>query len=271
MRIFSATLRKLVRRPATWVTLGLMVGLLALILLVLAVTTREGPAGIRRPMELLLFTFPTAYLFILEFILSLGGLLSVLYAASVAGSEWGWGTLKAAVARGESRWRYTLATFAAVAVVLGAGIAVAYTLGVGLDLLAGRIAGVDSGNLGDATVLGKLPEQMVRTWLVIVEQAAIGFAIATVARSQLAGIGVGIGLYFGEQFATIFLPVQVRYLPFHAANAAVDLGAAAGGAATRGAGTGALTPEEALLVVAAWLIGALLLSCLFTDRSEIPG
>jgi ABC-2 type transport system permease protein len=277
MRIFVATLRKLVRRPATWVTLGLMVGLLALILIVLSVTIRGVPGGTRRLTELLLLTFPTAYLFILSFILLLGGLLSVLYAASVAGSEWGWGTLKAAVARGESRWRYTLASFAAVAVLLGAGILVAYTLGVGLDLLAGRIAGVDSGSMGDSAVLQKLPEQMGRTWLVIVEQAAIGFAIATVARSQLAGIGVGIGLYFGEQFATIFLPDQVRYLPFHVANAAVDLGAAASGAGGGAAGgaaaaaAGALTADEALALVVAWLIGALLVSCLFTDRSEIPG
>ena len=44
----------------------------------------------------------------------------------------------------------------------------------------------------------------------------IGFAVATLARSQLAGIGVGIALYFGEAFASIFLPDIVKYLPFAA-------------------------------------------------------
>ena len=53
------------------------------------------------------------------------------------------------------------------------------------------------------------------------EQGALGFAIATLARSQLAGIGVGIGVYFGEQFASIFLPDIVKYLPFNAASAVV--------------------------------------------------
>ena len=53
------------------------------------------------------------------------------------------------------------------------------------------------------------------------EQATIGFAIATFARSQLAGLGAGIALYFVEQFSTLFLPDIVRYLPFHVASSAL--------------------------------------------------
>ena len=52
-------------------------------------------------------TFPGAYELVLALILGIGGLLAVTYGAAIAGSEWGWGTLKAAVARGESRSRYT--------------------------------------------------------------------------------------------------------------------------------------------------------------------
>ena len=57
---------------------------------------------------LLLVTFPGAYTLIISFILGLGGLFAVIYGAAVAGSEWTWGTLKSAVARGESRSRYQL-------------------------------------------------------------------------------------------------------------------------------------------------------------------
>ena len=56
--------------------------------------------------------FPGAYDLILSFILGLGGLFAVIYGAAIAGSEWSWGTLKNAVARGESRSRYMLRTFA---------------------------------------------------------------------------------------------------------------------------------------------------------------
>ena len=111
MRLFIAGLRKLMRRPATWVTLALgrPVG----------VDHGGGRddggqwqpgagwrAGRRR--ALLLVTFPGAYTIILFFLLGLGGLFAVLYGAAIAGSEWNWGTLKSAVARGESRCRYVL-------------------------------------------------------------------------------------------------------------------------------------------------------------------
>ena len=108
----------------------------------------------------------------------------------------------------------------------------------------------------------------------MVEQGALGFAIATLARSQLAGIGVGIAVYFGEQFATIFLPDVVKYMPFHAASDVVQGsggGGGFGGGGEGGPAIAALDPNTALLVVAAWLIGALVVTALFTERAEISG
>ena len=97
----------------------------------------------------------------------------------------------------------------------------------------------------------------------------LGFAIATLARSQLAGVGVGIAVYFGEQFATIFLPDVVKYLPFHAATAVV---ATAGGDGEFGGGAqlARLDPNSALLVVAAWLLIALVVTALFTGAPRSP-
>ena len=67
-------------------------------------------------------TFPGAYDLILSFMFGLGGLFAVIYGAAIAGSEWTWGTLKTSVVRGESRSRYLLTTFAAIAVVLAVGL-----------------------------------------------------------------------------------------------------------------------------------------------------
>ena len=55
---------------------------------------------------------------------------------------------------------------------------------------------------------------------------AIGLAIATLARGQLAGIGAGIAFYFGETFATIFVLDIVKYMPFAVTRASVAFGAA---------------------------------------------
>jgi hypothetical protein len=72
MRIFVASLRKLVRRPATFVTFGLLVGLLALIILAVSATAGQSDDEDSRT-ALLLVTFPVAYTFIVSFILGLGG------------------------------------------------------------------------------------------------------------------------------------------------------------------------------------------------------
>jgi ABC-2 type transport system permease protein len=270
MRLFLAGLRKLVRRPATYVTFGLLVGLLALILIAVGATAGRQAANGDGREALLLLTFPGAYTLILSFILGLGGLFAVIYGAAVAGSEWTWGTLKSAVARGESRSRYQLLSFAAIAIMVGLGLVLALAAGVAVAVVGAGLGGVSTAGLGDAATLGTIPELLGRGWLAIVEEGALGFAIATLARSQLAGIGAGIAVYFGEQFAGIFLPDIVKYLPFNAANAVVATGGD-GGFGGGGATLPRLEPDVAMVVVGAWLVGALVVSALFTERAEISG
>jgi hypothetical protein len=270
MRLFVAHLRKLVRRPASFISLGLLIGLLALIFLAIGATARQTPSEQGGEAALLLVTFPGAYTLIISFLLGLGGLFAVIYGAAIAGSEWGWGTLKTAVARGEGRSFYQLTMFAAVALCIGIALLVGFVVGVIVALIGANLAAVSTSGLGDAEALGRLPELLARGWLAMVEEGALGFAIATLARSQLAGIGAGIALYFGEQFASLFLPKVVQYLPFDAAGAVVAVsGEGFGGGG--GQLTARLDPDTALLVVAAWLVGALVVAAGFSERAEISG
>ena len=274
MRLFVSGLRKLVRRPATWVTFGLLVGLLALIYLAVGATAKQAivanPTSGRQ--ALLLVTFPGAYSLLLSFILGLGGLFAMIYGAAIAGSEWTWGTLKAAVARGESRSRYQVLGFASITLMVLVGLVIAFAIGIVVTIVAAGLAGVGTTGIDDSATIGTFPELLARGWLALAEAAALGFAIATLARSQLAGIGVGIAVYFGEQFTTIFLPDVVKYFPFNAANAVVATSRSFGGGGGGGGATVArLDPNVALVVVAAWLIGALVVAALYTERAEISG
>lgn len=271
MRLLVAGLRKLVGRPASFVTVGLLAGLLVLIVIASAtVSDRATTAGQAR--AVVLVTFPGAYDLILEFMLGLGGLFAVIYGAAIAGSEWGWGTLKNAVARGESRTRYMLLTFAAISLMIAVGLVLTFVIGVGAAILGANLAGVSTSGLGDVDTLSRLPTTFVRGWFAVVEEAALGFAIATVARSQLAGIGAGIAFYFGEAFATIFLPDIVKYMPFAVANASVNTGATGGFGGGGGAGAiAALPADTALVLVAVWLVGSLVVAVVFTERAEITG
>ena len=271
MRLFVSGLRKLIRRPATYVTFIVMLLLLGLILVSIGATAKQSATQQGGAAAILLVTFPAAYVFVLSFILGLGGLFAVIYGAAIAGSEWTWGTLKSAVARGESRTRYQLASFAALALMLGIGLVAAYLIGIVLMFVGDTIGGIPTSGLNDAATIGTLPELLARGWIAIVEQAALGFAIATLARSQLAGIATGIAVYFTEQFSTIFLPNIVKYLPFHVAGDVVAVSNSGGFGGGGGGVSQSLEPNTALLLVAAWLLGALLVTALFTERAEISG
>ena len=272
MRLFVSTLRKLARRPASWITFGVLAVLLVVILLAVSGASRlpEQNDGGPEFDPLILVTFPGAYLQILGFVLGLGGLFAVIFGAAVAGSEWNWGTFKSVVARGESRTVYVLATFAASLVVIAVGLLVTYLIGIAGGALAASLAGVSLSGMGDATALGDLPELVARGMVGISAQAALGFAVATLARSQLAGIGVGIALYFVGSFALIFLPQVVKYLPFQLANSALDIG----GLSVGGGGlaeTARVEPDAALLLLAVWFVGSLAVAAGFSERAEILG
>jgi ABC-2 type transport system permease protein len=269
MRVFLSGLRKLVGRPASFVSVGLLVGLLGLILIASATVGQQG-SGRNAENARALLTFPGAYDLILSFMFGLGGLVAVIYGAAVAGSEWSWGTLKNAVARGESRARYMLTTFAAIVVMVAVGLAVTFVAGLGLALLSATIAGISTAGVSDADTLQRLPAMAARGWFAVVEQASLGFAIATLARSQLAGIGAGIAFYFGETFARIFLPDIIKYMPFAVAQASVNTEGTPGGPGGGGFAE-ALPADTALVLVAVWLAGSLLVTVLFTERAEITG
>jgi ABC-2 type transport system permease protein len=272
VKLFMSGLRKLVRRQATWLTFGLLAGLLALIIVAVGATSnRPGASPAERAAILSLVTFPGAYDQILAFILGLGGLFAVIFGAAIAGSEWTWGTLKNAVARGQSRSRYTLVSFASIAFVIAVGLILTFAIGVVAALVGANLAGTSTAGLTDSATPARLPEQFARGWLAIIMEGAMGFTIATLARSQLAGIGAGIGLYFGETFAAIFLPDIVKYLPFNVATASVATGAASGGGFGGGAQVAAIDANAALVLVVVWLIGALAVAALFTERAEISG
>lgn len=270
MRLFFSGLRKLVRRPATWVTVGLLMGLLALIIVAVGATANERASATREAAAKLLVTFPGAYDRILGFITGLGGLFAVIYGAAIAGSEWSWGTLKSAVARGESRVRYMLISYVSVAVMIAFGLMLTFAVGVIAAIVGAHLANVSTSGLGDAATLGGLPERLLKGWFAVVEEGALGFTIATLARSQLAGIGAGIAFYFGEGFASLFLPDMVKYLPFSVANAALATGSSSAASGGFGAAS-ALPADQALGLVGVWLVGALVVAALFSDRAEIAG
>ena len=268
MRLWRSAFRRLLRRPASFVSLLLIAGILALVYLAIGATFGTSGDPQADLAAQLLLRFPGAYTGVIASLLSFGSLFAVLYGAAIGGSEWSWGTLKNAIARGESRTLYTLAQAAAVIVVVGLGMVLLFVIGVLLAIVAATLAGLPLDGLGDGATLGRVPEQLARGWLSLAMSSAVGFAIATVAKSQLAGIAIGVVLSVGEPLARIFLPDIIQWFPFAAAGSLVSgLGGAGGG----GGFLGGLEEGVAALVVTGWLLVSLAIASLVTERAEIGG
>ncbi|MBA3307512.1 MAG: ABC transporter permease [Chloroflexi bacterium] len=283
MRLLAAEILKLRRRWASYLVLGSLIGLMALIFLLVVLTTGAAPRG--APMFL---RFPASYGFINQFVFGLGSLLAVAYAAAIAGADWNWGVFRVVVARGESRARYVIVKFIAVAVFLVIGILLAYVTGIGLTYLAGALSGV---SVGDPLAAGGA-EDLARSLgfgaLVVTERAAIGFAVAMLLRSQLAGVVTGIVLFIGEQIlATVVLvttlagagfgegmqpigPEWFQFLPFSIGDGVLAEAPTLGG----GAEGFLLNPVPlglAILVTVLYLLASMAIAALSAERAQISG
>jgi hypothetical protein len=223
MALLRMSLLKLGRRPATWVVFGILAALIVLVFLALGASVGQTDELGQELQIRVLLQFPTAYTMVVGVILGFGGLLAVAFGAAVIGADWAWGTIRAIVARGEGRVRYTLVTFVAIAIVLALGVLATFVIGALAAIGAAELFGLGSEGATDPDTLATLPELLARTWLGVVQAAAIGFAIAMVFKSQLAGIGAGLALYFAEIFLALVPTLQdaLAYFPFSVSTAVV--------------------------------------------------
>jgi ABC-type transport system involved in multi-copper enzyme maturation permease subunit len=271
MTLVLAGVRKFRTRSASLVALLIAAALMALEFLAVGVTYKSStmPADQKATVDWLL-TFPSAYDAVISLVFGLGGLVGLIYVAAVSGTEWSWGTLRVAVARGESRSRYVIATFASIAIVLLIGLLVVFAAGVLAAAGGAVLAGLPLTGLTDGPALTQTALKLARCWVAIVGLGSVGYVAAMVARSQMAGIGAVIGFYFGSALAPFFLPDVIKeafkYLPFNSAGDAVGIqGPITGGATT----SPVLDPNVALVVTLAWLVGCLAIAALATERAEI--
>ncbi len=282
MRLLAAETLKLRRRWASYLVLGILIGLMALIYLLIGSMAGGGPSGASAVLR-----FPNSYGFINQFVFGLGSLLAVAYAAAIAGADWNWGVFRVIVARGESRTRYVIIKFLAVAIFLVMGILIAYAAGIALTLLAGTMSGAAVGDPLSRGGAEDLARSLGFGSLVVAERAAIGFAVAMLLRSQLAGVVTGIVLFIGEQIlATVILfttlsgtgfggdlgpigPEWFQFLPFSIGDSVLSEAPSIGDGPES-----LLNPvplELGIVVTLLYLLGSLLVAAVSAERSQISG
>ena len=217
MRLIRAELLKARRRQATWVLLAVGLGLTALIYL--AIGRGLGGFACQLPFAEVglgscLVEFPNAYALMSQFAFALGGVLAIVYAAAFTGADWNWGVVRNVIARGEGRARYLLAKAAALAIVLGIGTLIIFLFAFVLTYVTALIYGIPIANPLRGNGAVDFLANLALGYPVVLERAALGFAVAVVLRSQLAGAVVGVVLYVGEGILTTiltFISVAARF------------------------------------------------------------
>lgn len=202
MRLIRAELLKARRRSATYVIFVVAIAITAAIYLLAG--RALGGLTCQFTGDCLI-EFPAAYAVANQLLFGLGGLLAVIYAAAFVGADWNWGVLRNVVARGESRVNYLLGKAAALAILIGVAEVVLFFFCILMTYVAGALYGTPVASPLRGNGLADMATDLLLGYPVLLERAAIGFAVAVVMRSQLAGAVVGVVLFVGEGIITTVL------------------------------------------------------------------
>jgi ABC-2 type transport system permease protein len=129
-----------------------------------------------------------------------GSVMLVIIAAGMMGNEYGWNTLRPLVARARSRTSLITAKFLALLIYTVVFTVILTVLIALVSIVSSAVAGIDAGFSGDALV--DALTFSAKTILVNLPYLAFAFMLATMARSNAAGIAGALGLSFIEP--TIF-------------------------------------------------------------------
>lgn len=195
--LLRSELFRLRKRPQTWLLLLIAFGLTALVyggfVLGARVTDPQDANEFRD-----VLTFPELHDFGLAIGLGFfGSVMVIIVAAGMMGNEYSWNTLRPLTARARSRFGLMTAKVLTAVLYSAVFVIVLAVLIAGLSILSSAIAGIDAQVSGDATM-----DAARFTGKVIVANlpyVAFAFMLATVARSNAAGIAGALGLSFIEQ------------------------------------------------------------------------
>ncbi len=147
------------------------------------------------------FTIPGSIAESMTVLVSFAPVLVLILAASIVGTEYGWGTLRTTLTRGSGRWqllasKIALALLACVAAVIV--VAIAATVA---SLLASVIPPAETGQLADAGKWSEVAVNFGRAIYALAPYISLGVFLAVLTQSAAAGIAVSLGYYVIELIA----------------------------------------------------------------------
>ena len=279
---FAAELLKLRKRPAAWVLglacLGLAVlfGYLLpyLIYLALSGSDTAGNEFGATPDDILAGALPQNLVpNLLDGFPLFGGAIVLILGALVAGSEYGWGTLKTALTQRPPRLGVYLGKLLALAVVLAV-----ITLAV---FLVGALCSWVVASVADRPVSWPSPSALAKgfgaAWLILAMWAALGVLLGTLTRGTALAIGLGlVWALVVESLVGGFAPlwdvlanIQKALPGQNAGSLAASLGSATQGEQGAPGVVSAVSGAQATWVLLLYLAAFLVLAGLLLRRRDV--
>lgn len=195
--LLSSELFRLRKRPQSWILLAIAFLLTSLVYGGFVVGARLTSGDDQADLSEVL-TFPQLEGFGLSIALGFfGSVMVIIIAAGMMGNEYSWNTLRPLVARARSRSGLLTAKFLTLLIYTVLFTAALTALTAGLSLVGSALAGVDAQYSTD--ILGDAFLFAGKSTYVNLPYLAFAFLLATVARSNAAGIAGALGLSFIEQ------------------------------------------------------------------------
>lgn len=266
--LLRSELFRLRRRPLTWwlivVVIIAVVGIYAILWSVLATQDSSDTQDLRT--DLTVMAARDNGLDITNFF---AAIVTVILSASLVGTEYGWGTIRALLPRARSRIALMAAKLTAIAIFDVVLVLVGYVAALGMSWVITSAENLRTGFGPDAAQ--EISLAILRNVYVLLPYSALAFVIAVLTRSNAAGIAIGLAVLLAESIAVgILTSITDTFDWVGDVLFSQNMAAISNLNNLRGGGDSDLpSAGQAFTVLALWLIALIALSLTIFQRRDV--
>ena len=139
----------------------------------------------------------------------MGMFLVMILAASIIGNEYGWGTVRQAIARGSGRFTYLAAKVSTSAISVIVGVVSVVLIGLVAAIITSLLA---EGSIAWEGFGGYFFASLGRSLLVVLVYLAMASFFSVLLRSAMAGMAVAMVWFIGESIVLALLSMSTGWL-----------------------------------------------------------
>ena len=153
------------------------------------------------------FTIPHSIAGTFTGLVGFAPILIIILAASIMGTEYGWGTLRTTLTRGTGRWQLLASKLVLVLLACAAGFIIVAVIVAVASLIAAVIPPDEVNRLDEAGKWSDIALNFVKAVYALAPYIALGTFLAVLSQSSAAGISIALGYYVIELIASPLLNV----------------------------------------------------------------